>query len=96
MGVRAGRPHAPPRRQHQRSKDQRGGAPTPLSALADPTFDLQVSLDGEVSGKHLSAYLDEMTFRFNDRANPYLFRDTLLKLIEAPVLEYKKLTSTAA
>ena len=45
----------------------------------------------KVSAKHLSAYLDEMTFRFNNRANPYLFRDTLLKLIEAPVLEYKKL-----
>jgi transposase-like protein len=45
----------------------------------------------KVSAKHLSAYLDEMTFRFNNRANPYLFRDTLLKLIEAPVLEYRKL-----
>jgi transposase-like protein len=49
----------------------------------------------KVSAKHLSAYLDEMTFRFNNRANPYLFRDTLLKLIEAPVLEYKKLTAAA-
>jgi transposase-like protein len=47
----------------------------------------------KVSAKHLSAYLDEMTFRFNNRANPYLFRDTLMKLIEAPVLEYKKLTA---
>jgi hypothetical protein len=25
--------------------------------------------------------------------NPYLFRDTMIKLIEAPVLEYKKLTA---
>jgi transposase-like protein len=48
-----------------------------------------------VSSKHLPAYLDEMTFRFNNRENPYLFRDTLLKLIEAPVLEYKKLTKAA-
>jgi len=47
----------------------------------------------KVSAKHLAAYLDEMTFRFNNRTNPYLFRDTLLKLIEAPVLEYKKLTA---
>ena len=47
----------------------------------------------KVSAKHLSAYLDEMTFRFNNRENPYLFRDTLLKLIEAPALEYKKLTA---
>ena len=47
----------------------------------------------KISAKHLSAYLDEMTFRFNNRNNPYLFRDTLLKLIEAPALEYKKLTA---
>jgi transposase-like protein len=47
----------------------------------------------KVSAKHLPAYLDEMTFRFNNRHNPYLFRDTMLKLIEAPVLEYKELTA---
>ena len=47
----------------------------------------------KVSAKHLEAYLDEMTFRFNNRDNPYLFRDTMMKLIEAPVLEYKKLTA---
>lgn len=46
-----------------------------------------------VSAKHLSAYLDEMMFRFNNRDNPYLFRDTMMKLIEAPVLEYKALTA---
>jgi transposase-like protein len=40
----------------------------------------------KVSAKHLSAYLDEMTFRFNNRNNPYLFRDTLMKLIDAPKL----------
>ena len=34
-----------------------------------------------------------MTFRSNDRSNPYLFRDTLMKLIEAPVLGYKRLTA---
>jgi hypothetical protein len=47
----------------------------------------------KVSAKHLSAYLDEMTSRFNNRSNPFLFGDTLLKLIEAPVLKYKKLTA---
>jgi transposase-like protein len=47
----------------------------------------------KVSAKHLPAYLDEMTFRFNNRANSYLFRDTLMKLLEAPALEYKKLTA---
>jgi transposase-like protein len=45
----------------------------------------------KVSAKHLPAYLDEMTFRFNNRSNPYLFRDTMMKLVEAPVLEYKTL-----
>jgi transposase-like protein len=49
----------------------------------------------KVSAKHLSAYLDEMTFRFNNRHNPYLFRDTMMKLLEAPVLEYRKLTQAA-
>jgi hypothetical protein len=39
------------------------------------------------------AYLDEMTFRFINHSNPYLFRDTLMKLIEVPVLEYKTLTA---
>jgi hypothetical protein len=34
-----------------------------------------------------------MTFRVNNRDNPFLFRDTLMKLIEAPVREYKKLTA---
>jgi hypothetical protein len=46
-----------------------------------------------LSAKHLEAYLNEMTFRFNNRENPYLFRDTLMRLIEAPVLEYRKLTA---
>jgi hypothetical protein len=49
----------------------------------------------KVSAKHLTAYLDEMTFWFNNRSNPYLFGDTLMKLVEAPVLEYKKLTAAA-
>ena len=34
----------------------------------------------KVAAKHLPAYLDEMCFRFNNRKNPYLFRDTIIKL----------------
>jgi transposase-like protein len=49
-----------------------------------------------ISAKHLPAYLDEMTWRFNNRKNPYLFRDTLLKLIASENLEYKHLTAQAA
>jgi transposase-like protein len=47
----------------------------------------------KVSAKHLPAYLDEMCFRFNNRKNPSLFRDTLIKLILSPNLEYKNLTA---
>ena len=46
-----------------------------------------------VSAKHLPAYLDEMCFRFNNRKNNFLFRDTMLKLIASPNLEYKHLTA---
>jgi transposase-like protein len=46
-----------------------------------------------VSAKHLPAYLDEMCFRFNNRKNDFLFRDTMLKLIASPNLEYKNLTA---
>jgi transposase-like protein len=49
-----------------------------------------------VSAKHLAAYLDEMTWRFNNRKNPYLFRDTMLKLIQSSNLEYKELTAAKA
>jgi hypothetical protein len=48
-----------------------------------------------LTAKHLKAYLNEVTFRFNNRSNPYLFRDTLMKLIEASILECKKLTAAA-
>lgn len=47
----------------------------------------------KVSAKHLAAYLDEMCFRFNNRDNPYLFRDTILKLLVSSNLEYKTLTA---
>jgi hypothetical protein len=48
----------------------------------------------KVDAKHLHAYLDEMCFRFNNRKNPYLFRDTIIKLIASSNIEYKELTAT--
>ncbi|MEO8292705.1 MAG: IS1595 family transposase [Actinomycetota bacterium] len=45
----------------------------------------------QLSVKHLPAYLDEIAFRFNNRKNPFLFRDTILKLIEADPLTYAQL-----
>ncbi|MFZ0333196.1 MAG: IS1595 family transposase [Candidatus Acidiferrales bacterium] len=47
----------------------------------------------KVSAKHLSAYLDEMTFRFNRRKNHNLFLDTLRHMITAPVLTFERLTA---
>ncbi len=41
----------------------------------------------QISVKHLDRYLDELEFRFNNRNNPYLFRDNL---------EYKELTKEKA
>jgi transposase-like protein len=48
----------------------------------------------QLSEKHLDAYLDEFAFRFNNRENPYLFRDTVVKLISADRLTYDALTSS--
>jgi transposase-like protein len=47
----------------------------------------------KLSHKHLPAYLDEFAWRFNNRNNPFLFRDTILRLIDADALPFKQLTS---
>jgi hypothetical protein len=47
----------------------------------------------KISVKHLPAYLEEMTFRFNRRKNSDLFIDTLRHMITAPVLTFAKLTA---
>jgi transposase-like protein len=50
----------------------------------------------KVSVKHLEAYLDELEWRFTNRENPHLFRDTLLKLIDADRLTYRELVEGQA
>ncbi len=47
----------------------------------------------KLSAKHLAAYLDEMTFRFNRRKNANLFLETLRHMVTAPVLTFEKLTA---
>jgi hypothetical protein len=37
--------------------------------------------------------MDEMTFRFNNRNNRFLFRDTFVKLIESGKLAYNELAA---
>ena len=46
-----------------------------------------------ISKKHLPAYLDEFEFRFNNRENPYLFRDTIKRMISSDNLTYAELTA---
>ena len=48
-----------------------------------------------ISAKHLQAYLDEMCWRFDNRKNPYLFRDTIKRMLNADNLEFKELTAAA-
>lgn len=49
----------------------------------------------QLSVKHLPAYLDEIEWRFNNRRNPYLFRDVLLVLLHSDPLPYKDLVGKA-
>lgn len=45
----------------------------------------------KVSVKHLHRYLDELEFRFNNRDNPYMFRDVLIRLLGGNALRYEAL-----
>ncbi len=59
---------------------------------------LQRSIIGsyhKLSFKHLDAYLDELEWRFNNRRNPYLFRETIRKLLSSSSLPYRTLTATS-
>ena len=47
----------------------------------------------KISAKHLQAYLDEMTFRFDRRDRTDLFVDTLRHMVTAPALTFEKLTA---
>ena len=47
----------------------------------------------KVSAKHLPAYLEEMTFRFNRRGRADLFIDTLRHMVTADPLTFRELTA---
>jgi len=47
----------------------------------------------KISAKHLQAYLDEMTFRFDRRKRPDLFVDTLRHMVTADPLTFEHLTA---
>lgn len=45
----------------------------------------------QISTKHLPAYLDEIQFRFNNRQNPFIFRDVMLRMVDTEALQYADL-----
>jgi transposase-like protein len=45
----------------------------------------------KVSVKHLDRYLDELEWRFNNRDNPHMFRDALIRLAHGNPLRYHAL-----
>jgi transposase-like protein len=47
----------------------------------------------QMSAKHLAAYLNEMTFRFNRRNHSDLFLDTLRHMVTADPLTFEELTA---
>ena len=47
----------------------------------------------KVSTKHLDLYLEELEWRFNNRNNPHIFRDTMRRILTTENLTYKRLTS---
>lgn len=46
-----------------------------------------------VSPKHLDAYFDEFEWRFNNRDSPYLFCDTLKRMLTSDNLRFRDLTT---
>jgi transposase-like protein len=44
-----------------------------------------------MSVKHMPAYLDEIAFKHDNRNNQFMFRDTILKLIDAKAMPFRTL-----
>ena len=77
---------------HSQEKWVRGRVHTKGVANACAPFERSiVGSYHQISAKHMGAYLDEFEWRFNERGNPYLFRDTLIRLIKSPKMEFKEL-----
>ncbi len=47
----------------------------------------------QISAKHMDRYLEELEWRFNNRDNPFIFRDLLLRVLDGKALRYKSLTA---
>jgi len=49
----------------------------------------------QLSEKHLQSYLDEHAFRFNNRKNRYLFRETLKRLLTTSPVPFAQLVASS-
>ncbi len=47
----------------------------------------------KMSAKHMDRYLEELEWRFNNRNNPKIFRDTLARIVNTGNLTYKELVA---
>ena len=47
----------------------------------------------QISAKHMDRYLEELEWRFNNRDNPFIFRDLLLRVLDGEALRYEELTA---
>lgn len=47
----------------------------------------------KISAKHMDRYLEEIEWRFNNRENPHIFRDTLRRIVDTDALTYETLTA---
>ena len=47
----------------------------------------------KMSVKHMDRYLEELEWRFNNRNNPYIFHDTLARIMNTDPLEYRDLVA---
>ena len=49
-----------------------------------------------ISVKHLDRYIEEMEWRFNNRNNTHMFRDTVKRILNTDPLTYKQLVGGKA
>ena len=50
----------------------------------------------QISKKHLDRYIEEMEWRFNNRYNPHMFRDTVKRILTTDPLRYRELVNEKA
>ncbi|MCY3812632.1 MAG: IS1595 family transposase [Gammaproteobacteria bacterium] len=50
----------------------------------------------KMSAKHMDRYLEELEWRFNNRNNPHIFRDTLARIVKTDPMTYRELVEGEA